>query len=946
MYVCGPTVYGPPHLGHGRFSLVFDVLRRYLEWTGLDVRYVSNITDIDDNIIERGQRRGPAARGDRDQVRGGLVSRRWTRIGVKRPTVDPHATAYVTRDGRARRASWSTGRRLRHRATACTSSVETIEDYGLLAHQSLETCAAGGGDRALVGEEKRDPADFALWKKAKPGEPSWDSPWGAGRPGWHTECVVMSLDLLGEGFDLHGGGQDLAFPHHENERAQAVALGRAFARHWVHNGFVEVGRREDVEVARQLHEPPRPHRARRPARVPPARAAGALPLAARDQQGHDRRRRGRHLPASTRSPGASPRRCRRRRTRRRRVERVPRRDGRRPRHARRRWPSLFDTVRQANTAARRRRRRPRRRRSRAAVLRDLPARSASCCGRDERGARRGRGARGRARTTPGPPRTGPAPTPLARRAAWPTDGSSRTPRERQSAPCLIAPWSQRSLLGASASRCPAGFGTIWTTVALDLIGFGIVLPILAAVRRALRGQRHRHRRLLVSSFSLAQLLFAPVWGRLSDRIGRKPVILISLFGTAARQPAHRRRGLAVDPVPRPHRRRRVGGQRVGRAGGGGRRRRAARAGRACSACSAQPSVSASSPGPRSAPSPRSAARTFRSTSPPAIASSTPSSPSAASPRPRPLRAPIDGEHGSAPVRRPDMLESRVSRADAVAHSLCRGVRRHAAFGALRGDVRPPGQRRFDLGASARPVPSSRASGWSSSSCRPDWSDPSCRASVPRHTLRAGSAQRRRAHAAGVAVHWPVLVLALAAARHRPGPDDADPVVGRRGPGYRASAGRRPRLAADRPAGGVVSIGPVVGGALFQHVGVGRAVRRRGRDRRGALALVLVPSACPDTVARRRVDRPTSAASRPGGNLLARLPAGRLRAMTDFSLDLNEDQLQLQKWVHDFAEDVIRPAAARVGRAGRVPVADRRRRRPRSGSTASTSWPTRSATRPA
>ena len=120
-------------------------------------------------------------------------------------------------------------------------SVETIEDYGLLAHQSLQDMRAGGGDRALVGEEKRDPADFVLWKMAKPGEPSWDSPWGAGRPGWHTECVVMSLDLLGEGFDLHGGGRDLAFPHHENERAQAVALGREFAAHWVHNGWVEVG---------------------------------------------------------------------------------------------------------------------------------------------------------------------------------------------------------------------------------------------------------------------------------------------------------------------------------------------------------------------------------------------------------------------------------------------------------------------------------------------------------------------------------------------------------------------------------------------------------------------------------------------------------------------------------------------------------------------------------
>ena len=239
MYVCGPTVYGPPHLGHGRFSLVFDVLRRYLEWTGLEVRYISNITDIDDNIIDRGKREGRPP--EEIAVRCEAV---WYEamdaIGVKRPTVDPHATAYVAE-------MIALVAQLVERGNAYVTSdgvylsVETIEDYGLLAHQSLEDMRAGGGDRSLVGEEKRDPADFVLWKLAKPGEPSWDSPWGAGRPGWHTECVVMSLDLLGERFDLHGGGRDLAFPHHENERAQAVALGREFAAHWVHNGWVEVG---------------------------------------------------------------------------------------------------------------------------------------------------------------------------------------------------------------------------------------------------------------------------------------------------------------------------------------------------------------------------------------------------------------------------------------------------------------------------------------------------------------------------------------------------------------------------------------------------------------------------------------------------------------------------------------------------------------------------------
>ena len=118
-------------------------------------------------------------------------------------------------------------------------SVESVEDYGLLAHQSLDDMLAGGGEREVFGaDQKRHPADFVLWKLSKPGEPSWPSPWGEGRPGWHSECVVMSLDLLGEGFDLHCGGQDLRFPHHENERAQAVALGKRFANHWMHHGFI------------------------------------------------------------------------------------------------------------------------------------------------------------------------------------------------------------------------------------------------------------------------------------------------------------------------------------------------------------------------------------------------------------------------------------------------------------------------------------------------------------------------------------------------------------------------------------------------------------------------------------------------------------------------------------------------------------------------------------
>ena len=237
MYVCGPTVYGPPHLGHGRFSLVFDVLRRYLLWSGFEVDYVSNITDIDDKIINRANDEGR----DWSEIATKCESIWWRAmdaIGVMRPTSDPHATAYV--DGMVELIADLIARDVAYVSDdGVYFSPAVVADYGLLARQTLESMQAGA--RVEVAEHKHSPIDFALWKFVKPGEPSWPSPWGDGRPGWHTECVVMSLDLLGDGFDLHGGGQDLAFPHHENERAQAVAAGRTFARHWMHNGFVEVG---------------------------------------------------------------------------------------------------------------------------------------------------------------------------------------------------------------------------------------------------------------------------------------------------------------------------------------------------------------------------------------------------------------------------------------------------------------------------------------------------------------------------------------------------------------------------------------------------------------------------------------------------------------------------------------------------------------------------------
>ena len=237
MYLCGPTVYGPPHLGHGRATLVYDVLRRYLEWRGIEVRLVSNITDIDDRIIDRANRENRPWQDITHKCESVWFDA-MGRLGVQRPTDIPHATDYVEQ------MVHMIGALVERGAAYTTSdgvylSVESVPGYGALAHQSLDDMLAGGGDREVLGaQEKRHSADFALWKFSKPDEPSWSSPWGDGRPGWHSECVVMSLELLGEGFDLHCGGADLRFPHHENERAQAVALGKQFANHWMHNGFV------------------------------------------------------------------------------------------------------------------------------------------------------------------------------------------------------------------------------------------------------------------------------------------------------------------------------------------------------------------------------------------------------------------------------------------------------------------------------------------------------------------------------------------------------------------------------------------------------------------------------------------------------------------------------------------------------------------------------------
>ena len=232
IYACGLTVDNDPHIGHGRSALTYDVLRRYLLFNGLEVDYVSNITDIDDKIIARANTEGRSTQSVVDQFEGA-----WTEalggLGILRPTATPHATDYVdamielVADLVVKGVAYET-------SDGVYLNVEQVKGYGLLARHLDQGEGKEGADR------KRDPLDFALWKKAKPGEPTWVSPWGPGRPGWHTECVVMSLGLLGDGFDIHGGGIDLIFPHHENERAQAVAEGREFSRYWVHNGWVTV----------------------------------------------------------------------------------------------------------------------------------------------------------------------------------------------------------------------------------------------------------------------------------------------------------------------------------------------------------------------------------------------------------------------------------------------------------------------------------------------------------------------------------------------------------------------------------------------------------------------------------------------------------------------------------------------------------------------------------
>ncbi len=239
LYACGPTVYDHPHLGHARQALTYDVLRRYLEWRGVEVHHVANVTDIDDNIINRANKEGrtePQVAAEWEAVYIEVMDE----LDILHPHDRPHATEFVDEMVAFIETLMDNGS-----AYATESGVylrvRSVPGYGDLVHRSFDELAEGSGARVEVDEEKEDPLDFALWKSAKPDEPTWPSPWGPGRPGWHIECVAMSLGILGDGFDLHGGGDDLVFPHHTNERAEAIAAGRPFAQHWLHNAMLNVG---------------------------------------------------------------------------------------------------------------------------------------------------------------------------------------------------------------------------------------------------------------------------------------------------------------------------------------------------------------------------------------------------------------------------------------------------------------------------------------------------------------------------------------------------------------------------------------------------------------------------------------------------------------------------------------------------------------------------------
>ncbi|MCC7486092.1 MAG: cysteine--tRNA ligase [Burkholderiales bacterium] len=247
MYVCGVTVYDYCHLGHARFMIVFDVVRRWLRASGYRVTYVRNITDIDDKIIRRAHENGePVERLTARFIEA--MNEDAAALGVERPDFEPRATDHVPGMLEMIRALESRGLAYAAGNGDVNYAVRRFPGYGKLSGKSLDELRAG--ERVEVDPAKQDPLDFVLWKKAKPGEPAWDSPWGSGRPGWHIECSVMSSALLGAHFDIHGGGQDLQFPHHENEIAQSEGANQApFVNFWMHNGFIRV---DDEKMSKSL----------------------------------------------------------------------------------------------------------------------------------------------------------------------------------------------------------------------------------------------------------------------------------------------------------------------------------------------------------------------------------------------------------------------------------------------------------------------------------------------------------------------------------------------------------------------------------------------------------------------------------------------------------------------------------------------------------------------
>jgi cysteinyl-tRNA synthetase len=238
MYVCGMTVYDLCHLGHARVMVVFDMVFRYLRERGYEVDYVRNITDIDDKIINRANELGVPF-DDLTERYIAAMHEDSKALDVLPPTQEPRATAHMNEILAMIRALLDRGHAYLAENGDVYYAVSSFEGYGRLSGKDPEELRAGA--RVEVGEAKRDPLDFALWKASKPGEPAWDSPWGAGRPGWHIECSAMSTCCLGNHFDIHGGGADLQFPHHENEIAQSEgATGEPFVERWMHNGFVRV----------------------------------------------------------------------------------------------------------------------------------------------------------------------------------------------------------------------------------------------------------------------------------------------------------------------------------------------------------------------------------------------------------------------------------------------------------------------------------------------------------------------------------------------------------------------------------------------------------------------------------------------------------------------------------------------------------------------------------